>query len=62
MGIGGKMVKMDRRISADAGLGDRRKSADAMGRPQSADLLDKGYLVRLPGGGRSTRYRIAWGD
>jgi hypothetical protein len=27
---------------------DRRKSADAMGRPQSADLLDKSY-------------RIAWG-
>ncbi|SFA71241.1 Fic family protein [Azotobacter beijerinckii] len=24
------------------------------------DLLDKGCLVRLPGGGRSTRYRIDW--
>lgn len=24
------------------------------------DLLDKGMIVRLPGGGRSTRYRIAW--
>ncbi|WKN21117.1 Fic family protein [Azotobacter vinelandii] len=24
------------------------------------DLLDKGWLVRLPGGGRSTRYRIDW--
>lgn len=27
-----------------------------------ADLLEKGCLVRLPGGGRSTRYRIAWAD
>lgn len=25
-----------------------------------ADLLDKGCLCKLPGGGRSTRYRIAW--
>jgi Fic family protein len=24
------------------------------------DLLDKGCLVRLPGGGRSTRYQINW--
>ncbi|WP_448095912.1 Fic family protein [Luteibacter yeojuensis] len=24
------------------------------------DLLDKGLIARLPGGGRSTRYRIAW--
>lgn len=27
-----------------------------------ADLLEKGCLTRLPGGGRSTRYRIAWVD
>lgn len=27
-----------------------------------ADLLDKGCLQRLPGGGRSTRYAIDWGD
>lgn len=27
-----------------------------------ADLLEKGCLVRLPGGGRSTRYRIAWAN
>lgn len=27
-----------------------------------ADLLEKGCLERLPGGGRSTRYRIAWAD
>lgn len=26
------------------------------------DLLDKGCLVRLPGGGRSTRYQINWPD
>ncbi|PZP26130.1 Fic family protein [Pseudomonas kuykendallii] len=26
------------------------------------DLLEKGYLQRLPGGGRSTRYRIADGE
>lgn len=25
-----------------------------------ADLLDKGCLVKLPGGGRSTRYRVDW--
>jgi Fic family protein len=27
-----------------------------------AELLDKGYLIRLPGGGRSTRYRINYPD
>ena len=27
-----------------------------------ADLLAKGCLVRLPGGGRSTRYQVAWPD
>lgn len=27
-----------------------------------ADLLEKDCLTRLPGGGRSTRYRIAWAD
>jgi Fic family protein len=25
-----------------------------------ADLIAKGCLVRLPGGGRSTRYQIQW--
>ncbi|MCY1441796.1 hypothetical protein D9M71_581320 [compost metagenome] len=25
-----------------------------------ADLLEKGCLTRLPGGGRSTRYQINW--
>lgn len=27
-----------------------------------AELLDKGYLIRLPGGGRSTRYQINYPD
>jgi Fic family protein len=27
-----------------------------------AELLDKGFLIRLPGGGRSTRYRINYPD
>ncbi|MET0937066.1 MAG: Fic family protein [Luteibacter sp.] len=26
------------------------------------DLTDKGLLVKLPGGGRSTRYQVAWPD
>jgi len=25
-----------------------------------ADLLSKGLVVRLPGGGRSTRYNVSW--
>ncbi|MFB4392379.1 MULTISPECIES: Fic family protein [unclassified Pseudomonas] len=27
-----------------------------------SDLLEKGCLIRLPGGGRSTRYQINWND
>ncbi|MDR6713342.1 hypothetical protein J2W83_002950 [Pseudomonas hunanensis] len=27
-----------------------------------SDLLEKGCLMRLPGGGRSTRYQINWPD
>lgn len=27
-----------------------------------SDLLEKGCLIRLPGGGRSTRYQINWSD
>ena len=27
-----------------------------------AELLEKGCLLRLPGGGRSTRYQVNWGD
>ncbi|GKQ77529.1 hypothetical protein KAM447_40370 [Aeromonas caviae] len=27
-----------------------------------AQLLDRGCIEKLPGGGRSTRYQIRWGD
>jgi hypothetical protein len=26
-----------------------------------ADLIQKGILIKLPGGGRSTRYDLDWG-
>ena len=38
------------------------KVSKAVATRHLADLVAKGCLLKLPGGGRNTRYRICWPD